>query len=266
MKEPLVSIPRQKNCGVFKSVKSSERGERKGFYIRPSAAIEKGGGFFIPGLEGRKLRIFISGSVIAFLTLNRLSVSDVPVSQFISEAVATIASVFLLIPSIYSPSSPSSSAKSQLGPYSVLHPRLDGTQTGRSILWAGFILLEKNKNSTEAALLSHSSSIVAPGVLCRIGPDEASCELDFDTFCHSALSALLVADPKHSAFELVDGALFEHAVALFSPGTTSILCVPNDQSFWLVATTQLQDNKAEADDETIRWADYIRKFTETVQL
>ena len=26
--------------------------QAKGFYIRPSAAIERGGGFFVPGLEG----------------------------------------------------------------------------------------------------------------------------------------------------------------------------------------------------------------------
>ena len=31
--------------------------QAKGFYIRPSAAIERGGGFFVPGLEGTKLRV-----------------------------------------------------------------------------------------------------------------------------------------------------------------------------------------------------------------
>ena len=29
----------------------------KGFYRRPSKAIEQGGGFFIPGLEGERIRI-----------------------------------------------------------------------------------------------------------------------------------------------------------------------------------------------------------------
>ena len=30
----------------------------KGYYRRPSRAIEKGGGFFVPGLEDEKIRIF----------------------------------------------------------------------------------------------------------------------------------------------------------------------------------------------------------------
>ena len=29
----------------------------KGYYVRPSRAIEKGGGFFVPGLEGDRYRI-----------------------------------------------------------------------------------------------------------------------------------------------------------------------------------------------------------------
>ena len=29
----------------------------KGYYRRPSRAIEKGGGFYVPGLEGEKIRI-----------------------------------------------------------------------------------------------------------------------------------------------------------------------------------------------------------------
>ena len=33
---------------------------KKGFYVRPSAAVERGGGFFIPGLEGYKLRLAVA--------------------------------------------------------------------------------------------------------------------------------------------------------------------------------------------------------------
>ena len=31
--------------------------KRKGVYSRPSAAIERGSGFFIPGLEGGRVRV-----------------------------------------------------------------------------------------------------------------------------------------------------------------------------------------------------------------
>ena len=39
-----------------------------GVYIRPSAAIERGSGFFVPGLEGYKVRLFV-GSIVVVLTV-----------------------------------------------------------------------------------------------------------------------------------------------------------------------------------------------------
>jgi hypothetical protein len=36
----------------------------KGYYRRPSRAIEKGGGFFVPGLEGEKIRIVSAAFLI----------------------------------------------------------------------------------------------------------------------------------------------------------------------------------------------------------
>ena len=50
---------------------AKRRGEKRGFYIRPSAALERGGGFFIPGLEGSKLRFAIAFVLLGLLTLNR---------------------------------------------------------------------------------------------------------------------------------------------------------------------------------------------------
>jgi hypothetical protein len=40
----------------------------KGVYVRPSAAIERGSGFFVPGLEGYKVRLLV-GSMIVVLTI-----------------------------------------------------------------------------------------------------------------------------------------------------------------------------------------------------
>ena len=39
-----------------------------GVYVRPSAAIERGSGFFVPGLEGYKVRLFV-GSIVVLLTV-----------------------------------------------------------------------------------------------------------------------------------------------------------------------------------------------------
>ena len=41
--------------------------QAKGFYIRPSAAIERGGGFFVPGLEGTKLRVALGGGLVGLV-------------------------------------------------------------------------------------------------------------------------------------------------------------------------------------------------------
>ena len=39
----------------------------KGFYRRPSKAIEQGGGFFIPGLEGERIRIVTALALLVAL-------------------------------------------------------------------------------------------------------------------------------------------------------------------------------------------------------
>lgn len=74
------------------------RGGRKGFYIRPSAAIEKGGGFFIPGLEGPKLRVAICATTVFLILLNRLPWGYEPMpSQVISEVIALVAAFAIVV-------------------------------------------------------------------------------------------------------------------------------------------------------------------------
>jgi len=46
--------------------------QRKGVYARPSAAIERGSGFFVPGLEGSRVRILFG---IIVLVLNYINIS-----------------------------------------------------------------------------------------------------------------------------------------------------------------------------------------------
>jgi Cofactor assembly of complex C subunit B, CCB2/CCB4 len=47
-----------------------ENRRRSGVYVRPSAAIERGSGFFVPGLEGFKVRILVGSVVILFTIFN----------------------------------------------------------------------------------------------------------------------------------------------------------------------------------------------------
>jgi len=59
----------------------------KGFYRRPSKAIEKGGGFFVPGLEGEKIRVFSASLIFLLYAVNRLGVQPglIPIQQVVSE-------------------------------------------------------------------------------------------------------------------------------------------------------------------------------------
>lgn len=47
---------------------SNRLGKKQGVYVRPSAAIERGSGFFVPGLEGSKIRL-VAGVVLLLVTL-----------------------------------------------------------------------------------------------------------------------------------------------------------------------------------------------------
>lgn len=72
--------------------------QAKGFYIRPSAAIERGGGFFIPGLEGPKLRIAVSGLVVALVTANHATAPSGGPAIVFSELLAVAAAILLALP------------------------------------------------------------------------------------------------------------------------------------------------------------------------
>lgn len=56
---------------ILKFAEDDSRNRRRnGVYVRPSAAIERGSGFFVPGLEGFKVRILVGCVVILFTIFN----------------------------------------------------------------------------------------------------------------------------------------------------------------------------------------------------
>ena len=59
---------------------AEKRAKTKGVYSRPSAAIERGSGFYIPGLEGYRVRILSGISILAASFINTLLL-DTPVSE-----------------------------------------------------------------------------------------------------------------------------------------------------------------------------------------
>jgi hypothetical protein len=79
-------------------------GRKQGVYTRPSAAIERGSGFFVPGLEGAKVRLAV-GTVLLFLAAvnHFLSVSSTTTStsamagNALAEGLAVFYSLLVLV-------------------------------------------------------------------------------------------------------------------------------------------------------------------------
>ncbi|KAJ1451857.1 hypothetical protein M885DRAFT_528741 [Pelagophyceae sp. CCMP2097] len=73
--------------------------QAKGFYVRPSAAIERGGGFFVPGLEGGRLRIAIGLTLLLLLGANAAVSGDVvDTAVIVSNGLGAAAALSLVVP------------------------------------------------------------------------------------------------------------------------------------------------------------------------
>ena len=78
---------------------TSKSARERGIYSRPSAAIERGSGFFIPGLEGPRIRILFGMTVLLANGANHLfAESEVgDLGQLVAEVLAAGYGVFLLL-------------------------------------------------------------------------------------------------------------------------------------------------------------------------
>ena len=99
-----IGVPSCQKTALFNSntnqPSSSSKERSKGVYSRPSAAIEKGSGFFVPGLEGSKVRILFGALVLLLNAINhQVSVNaklDEVAGFALSEKIATFYGIFLL--------------------------------------------------------------------------------------------------------------------------------------------------------------------------
>lgn len=67
----------------------------KGVYARPSAAIERGSGFFIPGLEGPRVRLVFGLIIMVLTTLNHFLLSTT--TESFTELLAIAYAILLLL-------------------------------------------------------------------------------------------------------------------------------------------------------------------------
>jgi len=84
----------------------------KGYYRRPSRAIEKGGGFFVPGLEGERIRVLAAAALLLMVASNRVGVQVAPPSLVTSELIGIATAVVLFMQGVVSafPEGPAPSA------------------------------------------------------------------------------------------------------------------------------------------------------------
>ena len=96
---PLRSKPRRTPSSLSATDDSSKSARSRGIYSRPSAAIERGSGFFIPGLEGSKIRFLFGITAILAEQLNHALVPTKPgdSGQVVAESLSLFYGVFLLL-------------------------------------------------------------------------------------------------------------------------------------------------------------------------
>ena len=71
---------------------------KSGYYKRPSAALEQGGAFYVPGLEGSRLRVAAASVLSVGLVLNRVLSQGEPVgSQLVSEVLGAIGCAIIFV-------------------------------------------------------------------------------------------------------------------------------------------------------------------------
>jgi hypothetical protein len=81
---------------------TSKSARERGIYSRPSAAIERGSGFFIPGLEGPRIRLIFGLTVLIADVANHILAESQPgdVGQIIAESLAAFYGALLLLQGI----------------------------------------------------------------------------------------------------------------------------------------------------------------------
>lgn len=77
--------------------KSSPSTKTKGVYVRPSGAIERGSGFFFPGLEGPRVRLLFGGILLFLTALNHVLIQETSLISFsLEEQIAVVYSLLIL--------------------------------------------------------------------------------------------------------------------------------------------------------------------------
>lgn len=86
----------------MKKKKNTSTNTTKGVYVRPSAAIERGSGFYIPGLEGSRIRFLFGISILILNYINSITstsnnLSSSNIYLYVSQILAAVYGILLML-------------------------------------------------------------------------------------------------------------------------------------------------------------------------
>ncbi len=90
-----ILLPRSPPTSVLYATDGKNNNKSKGVYVRPSGAIERGSGFFVPGLEGPRVRVLF-GTILLTLTALNHSLVISSSSLSLEEIIAVTYSLLVL--------------------------------------------------------------------------------------------------------------------------------------------------------------------------
>ena len=239
--------------------------ETKGVYVRPSAAIERGSGFFIPGLEGPRVRLLFGLTVLVLTTVNHVLRDTVTSSSF-TEILAVGYSILLLLQAAIE------FGKEDKG-YVVSLDRPDSfvfdESTQDSILiqrWATDAIAPEWKEKVQWSAASYLALTPAmtimlldnEKVLYSLGPTDETIDADPNamTGCRAALNTL--SNAKSSRVSLP---ATHPAVMALAPQACQGRCVVlesvNDDLCWMMASDQLIQAFTNQD---LRWLGQLARY------
>jgi hypothetical protein len=237
----------------------------KGYYRRPSRAIEKGGGFFVPGLEGERIRLLTAVALFAMFSLNRAGQLVQTFPQVVSEVTGLVMALVLLLQGIAElfpgDQVPAELAEADYGtlPSTYLVTRQSSSEKGKKMVEeVARSILQSCSGLTYAVALDGNGEIVA-----EVGPVSG----DAATMT-SAEGKLLATVAQQTTTDGLDKKSFISTLlaADGNGGGEFMACIPSSvrsvalrkgyaDTTWLIASTA--DDSGSALKEQMRWIDSL---------
>jgi hypothetical protein len=225
----------------------------KGYYRRPSRAIEKGGGFFVPGLEGERIRIISAAALVLMLVVNHAGVQVSSVSQITSELIGFVMAIILFLQGV-SYILPSGSIAN--APASTFLTVIQSTSTmatkSASALESIVRTIVQTCETSYVLVYDNDSSSLEKKILIELGPvsSKAATPLSLNSIesvltndAAAISSASSLTDPKYlSTSSIAALKSASSGVSVPSDAASVAILVDNRNWTWVIASSAIRDD------------------------